>query len=77
MKEKIYELLNGIKPECDFVSSGDFISEGLLESLDIVLLISELEEIFHVTIDALDIVPENFNSVESIIELVKKSGGTQ
>lgn len=75
MKEKIYKLLNDIKPECDFASSDDFIVEGLLDSLDIVLLISQLEEVFQITIDALDIVPEYFNSVENIVEVVKKSGG--
>lgn len=75
MTEKIYAVLCGIRPENDFRASENFIEDQLLDSLDIVMLISELEEAFQIQVDALDIVPENFDCVESICELVKKSGG--
>lgn len=75
MTDKIYEILNGIRPECDFRNTKDFLADQLLQSLDIVLLVSALEEAFSIQIDALDIVPEYFVSVSSILELIQKSGG--
>lgn len=73
--DKIYEILNDLRPEFDFRESKNFIEDGLLDSFDIVTLVSELEEKFDIMIDALDIVPEKFESVEAIAELIKKNGG--
>ncbi len=73
--EKIYDILQNLRPEFDYRASKDFICDGLLDSLDVVSLISELEETFGILIDALDILPENFSSVETIAEVVKKNGG--
>ena len=73
--DKIYEILNDLRPEFDFRESKNFIEDGLLDSFDIVTLVSELEEKFDIMIDALDIVPEKFESVDAIAELIKKNGG--
>lgn len=73
--EIIYSILEELRPEFDFRTSKDFIEDGLLDSFDVVSLVSELEDKFNVLIDALDILPENFNSVQSISEIVKKNGG--
>ncbi len=74
--EKIREILKGIRPEFDFESSSDFIEDGYLDSFDLVTLVSELDAAFGISIDGLDIVPENFVSIETIAEMVKKNGGT-
>lgn len=73
MKEKIAEILSGLRPENDFTESSNFIEEGLLDSFDIVNLVSELEDAFSVTIDGLEIVPDNFSSIEKIENLVSRS----
>ncbi len=73
--EKIYDILQQLRPEFDFHTSENFIADGLLDSFDTVSLISELEDAFGILVDALDIVPENFESVETIIAMVKKNGG--
>lgn len=73
--EKIISILNEIRPEFDFTQSRDFIMDGYLDSFDIVTLVSNLEENYGILIDALDILPENFCSVEAIAEVVKKNGG--
>lgn len=73
--EKIISILSEIRPEFDFKKSSDFIADGYLDSFDIVALVSALEENYSVLIDALDILPENFCSVEAIAEVVKKNGG--
>ena len=74
--EQIKKILNEIRPEFDFESSSDFIEDGYLDSFDLVTLVAELDETFNISIDGLDIVPENFMSVETIAEVVKKIGGT-
>ena len=73
--EDILSILTELRPEFDFAESEDFIMDGLLDSFDVVSLTSMLEEKYGITIDGLDIVPENFASVEAIAGLVKKSGG--
>lgn len=72
---KIIEILQDLRPEYDFTQSKDFIADGYLDSFDIVSLVSALEESYGILIDALDILPENFCSIEAIAEVVKKNGG--
>ncbi len=74
--DKIKEILKGIRPEFDFETSEDFIEDGYLDSFDLVTLVSELDDTFGISIDGLDIIPENFISVNAIAEMVKKNGGT-
>lgn len=74
--EKIYKILAELRPEFDYSSSKDFIADGMLDSFDIISLVTELEEKFEIFIDALDILPENFCSVEAIANVVRKNGGT-
>ncbi len=73
MEEKILDILGKLRPEYDFKVSEDFIEDGMLDSFDVVSLVSELEDVFSITIDGEDILPENFSSVESIKALVERS----
>lgn len=73
--EEIYKLIEGLRPEFDFRNSKDFIEDGFLDSFDIVNIVSEIEGRYKIVIDALDIIPENFNSVDAIIETIQKNGG--
>lgn len=68
----IKEILHNIRPEVDFTESLDFIGDGLLDSLDIIRLVSEMDSQFSISIDGSDIIPENFRSLASLQELVKK-----
>ena len=67
MKEKILNILKDIRPEFDFTE------DGMLDSFDIVTLVSELEDNFDVLIDGEDVIPENFDSIESIMNIIQKS----
>lgn len=69
--EKIIKILKNIKPDID-VTNNNLIDEEILDSLDIVTIVSAVDEEFDIQITARDIVPENFNSVEAIYNLVKK-----
>ncbi len=73
--ETIYKILESIRPESNFKNSENFIDDGLLDSFDIVSLVNELEEEYDILVDALDILPDNFSSLNAISALVAKSGG--
>ena len=77
MEKDIMNMLKEIKPEADFSSSNDFAEDGLLDSIDIVSLISMIEEKYNIVIDGLDLLPENFASVETIKKLMIKSGAKE
>ena len=75
MKEQIIKILTELRPEFDFnQESMDFIEEGMLDSFDMVNLVSELDATFGISIDGVDILPENFATVEAIENLLKKNG---
>jgi acyl carrier protein len=73
MKSKIIAILNDIRPEFDFNEPVDnFIEAGMLDSFDLVTLVTSLDEAFKISIDGTDIVPENFSNIESIFNLLNK-----
>ena len=74
--DKIYKMLEELRPEFDFTNSADFIADGMIDSFDIISLVTNLEETYDILIDALDILPENFCSVDAIANLVCKNGAT-
>ncbi len=73
MRNKILQILKDIHPEIDFENKTENLSsDGLLDSFDIVQVISDLESSFDITISALDLIPENFDSIDAIICLINK-----
>ena len=75
MKDQIVKILTELRPEFDFTQEGvNFIEEGMLDSFDLVTLVSELDSTFGISIDGVDILPENFSSVEAIAALLVKNG---
>jgi len=72
--KSIAEILKEIRPEFDFTASEDFISDGMLDSFDIVTLVSALDKNFGVSIPGTEILPENFMSIPTIEALLRKSG---
>lgn len=73
MKEKLIEILAEIRPEFDFSMDVDFIEEGMLDSFDLVSLVDSIETEFGVAVSGMDILPENFNSIDSIINVINKN----
>lgn len=73
---QVQALLTQIRPEIDFSQAGDFFEEGVLDSFDLVTLVSELDRAYGMSIDGLDIVPENFSSVANIEALLVRYGMT-
>lgn len=74
MKEQIIKILTELRPEFDFNQNVNFIEEGMLDSFDVVNLVNDLDATFGISIDGIDILPENFATVEAIENLLKKNG---
>ena len=73
MKEQIIEILNDTRPEFNFGKENTgFIEKGMLDSFDIISLVSDFEEVFGLSIPGDQIIPENFNSISAIINLLSK-----
>lgn len=68
--EKLIDILKGIRPDID-IENKNLVDEGILDSFDIVTLVSELIDAYGIELSVEDILPENFNSVESILNLVE------
>lgn len=74
MKERILKILSGLRPEFDFTMDVNFIEEGILDSFDVINLVTALDSEFGILIDGTDVLPENFSSVNAIVMLLKKNG---
>jgi acyl carrier protein len=74
MKNKIINILNKIRPEFDFNIESNYITQGMLDSFDLITLVTELDESFGISIDGTDIIPDNFESADAIEVLLKKNG---
>ena len=74
MREKIISILSELRPEFDFNESLNCIEEGMLDSFDIINLVTTLDSEFGISIDGMDVLPDNFSSVERIEALLKKNG---
>lgn len=70
--EDLLEILRDLHPEVDFEVEENLIDDGILDSLDIVNLISEISEVYDVTITAKDIIPDNFNSAKALYALIQE-----
>lgn len=75
MEEKILSILTQIRPEFDFEKSDDFVEDEYLDSFDVIELISCIEKEFDVLIDGLDILPDNFKNLHTIVKTIKRNGG--
>lgn len=73
---KILDILAEIRPEFDWAQSDDFFEDGMLDSFDMVTLVSDLDKAYGISIDGMDIVPENFSNVAAIEALLVRNGAT-
>lgn len=73
MDNEIKEILKDIRPEYDFEDDVDFIEAGMLDSFDVLTLVTDLESKFNIQIDGSEILPENFASINAIMSLIEKS----
>ncbi|MDX9697157.1 MAG: phosphopantetheine-binding protein [Bacteroidales bacterium] len=70
--EKLLQILNEIQPDIDFAGHTKLIDDGVLDSFDIVTLVGELNYNYDVQIGVEDLLPENFNSVQAMMNLINQ-----
>jgi len=71
-EQAIADILNEIRPEFDFAAARNFVTAGMLDSFDMMTLVSELDAQYHIRIPGMEIVPENFENLASILALVER-----
>lgn len=70
--ERLIELLKEIKEDIDYENETALIDDELLDSFDILQIISAIDDEFDVAIPAAMIIPQNFNSVEALWNMVQE-----
>ena len=70
--EELLEILKELHPEVDYETCTTLIDDRILDSFDIVSIISEVNEEYDVAIPAEEIVPENFNSAQALYALIER-----
>ncbi len=72
MREKILDILNDINSDVDYEAENALIDDGIIDSFDIVSLVGELNSCFDIKMTVVDLVPENFNSLDAMTALVER-----
>ncbi len=70
IRNAVVEILKDLHPEIDIENCTTLIDDKIIDSFDIVSIISEIGDAWDVSVPADKIVPENFNSADAIAELV-------
>ena len=73
--DEILEILNEVRPDVDFENEKLLIDNDVLDSFDIITIVSEFNEAFDIDIDVEDLEPENFNSIQAMKELIDRLQG--
>lgn len=70
--DKIIEILSEINGDVDFRTADKIIDDELIDSIDFTSLVSELEDTFDVEIGMDEIIPDNFNNVQAIWNMITR-----
>ena len=70
--EKLLKILADIRPDVDFSAEKKLVTDGILDSFDIVAVVSEINDAFDASIGVTDLLPENFDSAEAIFALIQE-----
>ena len=73
--EKLLKILSDLHDDVDFAAEEGLVDDGILDSLDIVSLVTEIDSEFDVRIPPEEIIPENFNSVVAMVAMVERLQG--
>lgn len=71
MREQILQILQEVRQDVDFEKETKLVDDGILDSFDIISIVSELDEQFDIDITADELEAENFNSLKAIVALVE------
>ncbi|MBR5386982.1 MAG: acyl carrier protein [Clostridiales bacterium] len=70
--DELIEILKDLHSDVDFDTCTTLIDDKILDSFDIVSIVSEVNDRFDVAIPAKELVPENFNSAKALWDLISR-----
>ncbi|HOO25237.1 MAG TPA: phosphopantetheine-binding protein [Clostridiales bacterium] len=70
--DKLLKILENICPGVDFKENNDLIESGILDSLAIISLATDISDEFDIDVTVRDILPENFSSVAAIVKMIER-----
>ena len=70
--EELLRIMSEVRPDIDFETETRLIDDEMLDSLDIVAIVTDVNDEFDVEINVNDLLPENFNSARALYELIQK-----
>ena len=72
IRDEILELLQELHEDIDFEAETKMVDDKVLDSFDLVSLVTELGDAFDVEITARDFIAENFNSVDAMVKMITR-----
>lgn len=70
--DELLKIISEIRPDVDFLTETALIDADILDSFDIISIVSEVNDCFGIEINVNDLLPENFNSAEALYQLIVK-----
>lgn len=70
--EELIEILQDVKEDVDFENCTTLIDDHILDSFDILQIISALTDEYDISIPASEIIPDNFNSAAGLLAMVER-----
>lgn len=70
--EELMKILMDLDDTIDWENEYALINDRILDSFSMLTLISDLEDGFSIEIDASEIIPDNFNSVDAMWKMIKR-----
>jgi len=72
IQDKLLKILKEINPDLDYANEKELVDGGQFDSLEVMSIVAEMEDAFHIEIDPDDVIAENFNSIGSMKKIVAK-----
>lgn len=73
--EELIRIMSEIRPDLDFTQEEMLIDDDVLDSFDIIAIVSEVNDFYKIELNVNDLSPENFNSASALYELIRKMTG--
>ena len=70
--ERLLAILNDIRPDVDFAAEKALVTDRIIDSFDVMAIVTELSDEYDITIRPADLVPDNFDSAETILAMIER-----
>lgn len=70
--ERLIEILEDIQPDADYETCTTLIDDHILNSLAVIAIVAEIEDEYDITVPAVEIIPDNFNSAKALYDLITR-----